>query len=58
MEAWMGEGQRMLDAMENLMTGGSEYDRAFLSKLWPCMDQSSDRLREANVIKILFPISY
>ena len=44
-----GSTAAMLDAMENLMTGGTEFDPAFEQKLYTCMDQINPILRQAAV---------
>ena len=44
-----GSTEAMLDAMENLMTGGTEFDPDFEQKLYTCMDQINPMLKQASV---------
>ena len=39
----------MLDAMQQLMTGGGDFDPAFLEKLYTCYDKIDPNLRLIQV---------
>ena len=44
-----GSTAAILDAMENLLTGGTEFDQAYEQQLYTCMDQINPILRQAAV---------
>ena len=53
---------QMLDAMQQLLMGGGEYDREFLGRLYPCMASVNPLLKTAAVrlliLMIFFIINY
>ena len=51
-----GATSAMLDAMEQLMTGGTEFDPAYEARLYTCMDKINPLMRDIAVSSVFIQL--